>query len=673
MLRKAILLVILILPLVGAVASTPPEGFDADLLSVLDPETPQPLQEPDFSIALDPDEMEVIPGEKAVFNIVISAYGGFSATLKFDVSGVPPYSFYEIKASQTALQLRIYTTENTPPGVYTVKLKASGGGKTHTASAKLTVTGQAGSSGPGFRVKLRPSSVSIMPGETAEFTVVIIPIGGFSETVHYKVSGIPPKSLYQLSTSPSGTEIILKVITTEATPEGVYNITMTVTGGGKTRKAYAKLVVGNVTTQQQMEEKGLSISVLPATLRVKPGANGTITVRVYKKGDFSAPATIRVKGLPDGVQAWADVNNTVPNYISVVRVIVPADAQPGTYYLTVTISGGGVVEERKVSLVVEGTTTQQQGTVPQTTTSSQVVVTGTASPPTGDFTLEVVPSSISLQRGGSGSVAITVRSVGGFAGEVELSATGLPPGTSYYFSPSNRVAAGGTASLVIKVEGSPGTYPVKIEGRCGDLVRSASFTLKIEGGESRCIIATAAFGSELHPQVERLRAFRDGVVMSTYAGSRFMAVFNAFYYSWSPAVAEVIRGSEPLAALTRALVSPLLSYLALASSINDVLASVSSELSIVVSGLVVSFLLGLTYLTPPILLVRGFRPARLLRPLTVVLVASVTGIAVAELMGADLLMQLSTSCAVLSAIALPPSLTSSLMRQWKWVSRPGRP
>ena len=98
-----------------------------------------------------------------------------------------------------------------------------------------------------------------------------------------------------------------------------------------------------------------------------------------------------------------------------------------------TISGGGVVEERRVSLVVEGTTTQQQGTVPQTT-SSQVVVTGTASPPTGDFTLEVVPSSISLQRGGSGSVAITVRSVGGFAGEVELSATGLPPGTSYYFS-----------------------------------------------------------------------------------------------------------------------------------------------------------------------------------------------------------------------------------------------
>ena len=66
-----------------------------------------------------------------------------------------------------------------------------------------------------------------------------------------------------------------------------------------------------------------------------------------------------------------------------------------------------------------------------------------------------------------------------------------------------------------------------------------------EGGG--CLIATAAFGSEIAPQVQFLREIRDGTVMSTQSGTVFMTGFNQFYYSFSPYVAdyeEKIRSSK---------------------------------------------------------------------------------------------------------------------------------
>ena len=61
---------------------------------------------------------------------------------------------------------------------------------------------------------------------------------------------------------------------------------------------------------------------------------------------------------------------------------------------------------------------------------------------------------------------------------------------------------------------------------------------------SQCLIATAAFGSELTPQVQYLRHFRDHYILSTASGTAFMKVFNTVYYSFSPQVAEYERGSR---------------------------------------------------------------------------------------------------------------------------------
>ncbi|MCI0559335.1 MAG: hypothetical protein MN733_12645, partial [Nitrososphaera sp.] len=54
---------------------------------------------------------------------------------------------------------------------------------------------------------------------------------------------------------------------------------------------------------------------------------------------------------------------------------------------------------------------------------------------------------------------------------------------------------------------------------------------------SGCLIATAAYGSELTSEVQYLRNFREQYVLSTASGSAFMNSFNSIYYSFSPQVA----------------------------------------------------------------------------------------------------------------------------------------
>jgi hypothetical protein len=72
--------------------------------------------------------------------------------------------------------------------------------------------------------------------------------------------------------------------------------------------------------------------------------------------------------------------------------------------------------------------------------------------------------------------------------------------------------------------------------------------------DSACLIATAAFGSELAPQVQYLRDFGDGHIMSTAAGQSFMSAFNTVYYSFSPQVAEYERDQPLLRNVVRAAV-----------------------------------------------------------------------------------------------------------------------
>ena len=115
------------------------------------------------------------------------------------------------------------------------------------------------------------------------------------------------------------------------------------------------------------------------------------------------------------------------------------------------------------------------------------------------------------------------------------------------------------------------------------------------GGGSKCLIATAAFGSELSPQVQFLRNFRDYKILSTVSGSSFMNVFNAWYYSFSPYVANYEREQPWLQKTVRIGIFPLLGILITTEKAYSIL---PGEYGSILAGMIASSLIGIIYLTP---------------------------------------------------------------------------
>lgn len=74
------------------------------------------------------------------------------------------------------------------------------------------------------------------------------------------------------------------------------------------------------------------------------------------------------------------------------------------------------------------------------------------------------------------------------------------------------------------------------------------------GGGGGCFIATAAYGSYLHPKVAELRSFRDSYLLTNAPGRLFVAL----YYRVSPPLARVIAEHDLLRAAARGLLVPLI-------------------------------------------------------------------------------------------------------------------
>lgn len=86
--------------------------------------------------------------------------------------------------------------------------------------------------------------------------------------------------------------------------------------------------------------------------------------------------------------------------------------------------------------------------------------------------------------------------------------------------------------------------------------------------DNGCLIATAAFGSELSPQVQQLRELRDNIILETQSGTAFMTTFNQFYYSFSPTVADYEREQPMFKEAVKITLTPMLTSLSILNHVN---------------------------------------------------------------------------------------------------------
>jgi len=115
-----------------------------------------------------------------------------------------------------------------------------------------------------------------------------------------------------------------------------------------------------------------------------------------------------------------------------------------------------------------------------------------------------------------------------------------------------------------------------------------------------CLIATAAFGSEMAPQVQFLRELRDNTVLQTQSGISFMTGFNQFYYSFSPAIADYERENPVFKEAVKLTLTPLLTSLALLQY-----ADIDSEPEMLGYGIGIILLnIGMYFVAPAVLIMK---------------------------------------------------------------------
>jgi hypothetical protein len=116
-----------------------------------------------------------------------------------------------------------------------------------------------------------------------------------------------------------------------------------------------------------------------------------------------------------------------------------------------------------------------------------------------------------------------------------------------------------TARIAFKVQpGEADLFTIKFGASPEEVgITTATTSTPIDQGAGGCVVATAAFGSEMAPEVIYMRFVRDKMIGSTQIGRVLVSAFNAFYYSWSPIVAELIAESGTMRVIFRVLLLPL--------------------------------------------------------------------------------------------------------------------
>jgi hypothetical protein len=217
-----------------------------------------------------------------------------------------------------------------------------------------------------------------------------------------------------------------------------------------------------------------SITTNPTSLTVQAGSAASQAVMINSLGGFSGTVTLA------GSTSPALLNTTTVSFnpttvsvsaggsaMSTLTLQTSQSTPPGKYNLNIRATSGNIVRTLGVSVAV------------------------TTMPP--DFAVSASPAAMTVSLGSSGTSTVTLTSLHGFAGTVNLAASVAPADTTASLSPidptaslsptSLALSANGTSSSTLSVSSSllttPGTYTVTITATSGTISHSTTVTVTV--------------------------------------------------------------------------------------------------------------------------------------------------------------------------------------------------
>ena len=202
--------------------------------------------------------------------------------------------------------------------------------------------------------------------------------------------------------------------------------------------------------------RAFTLSTEPTYVNITMGSSNTARIVLTSRGEFAGPVTLAASVSPNGPStSWSSTS--------------------------VTLTAGGSASST-LTIKVPSSTGFQSYTVEVTATSGAVTVTGSVFLSLTRFKLLSEPSSLSLLEDSAGAAAITIASVNGFSGAVELGAVISTSGPKLSFSSTNVVltAGSGTSELSIYVGArSQGIYLINVTGTSGSELETITLSLTV--------------------------------------------------------------------------------------------------------------------------------------------------------------------------------------------------
>ena len=208
-----------------------------------------------FEVLVSPTERTITPGSSASYTVSVNLLSGSAQSVILSLSGKPggvTETFSPSSGSPTfSSSLTLSVASSVSPGSYSMTVTGNGGGRTHEATIKLTVSQAAD-----FRIDVSPPSVTVSQGQAASYSVSIVGLNGFNSPISLSVAGLPP-GVNPVFTVPSGTPDFNSVLTMNLPSNvqtGSFTLQITALGGGITKVANVMLVIMAATgTQTQTQ------------------------------------------------------------------------------------------------------------------------------------------------------------------------------------------------------------------------------------------------------------------------------------------------------------------------------------------------------------------------------------------------------------------------------------
>jgi hypothetical protein len=399
----------------------------------------------DFTLNANPTIVTLSAGSAGNSTITVAPVNGFVGTVALAVTTNSTNLVCTLSQTTISRGSGSSTLSCTgfPAGNYVATIAGTSGTISHSTTVTYYVQD--------FTMSASPTRVNASIGVPGNSTITVVRLNGFTGSILLAVTTNSTNLVCTLSPSGINGGSGTSTLSCTGSLPGGYLATVTGKNGGLSHSA-------NVTYNVTIPVQDFTISANPSTATVNAGVAGNSTITVSSKNGFVGTVTLTVT-----------INST----------------NIACTFSQATITGGS----GSSILSCKGATAGNY-IANVTGTSDTLSHSATVTYHVKDFAITANPSNVSTAVGVSGSSTISVASINGFSGTVNLAVTTNSTGLSCTLG--SATVPGGSGTSILRCTGSTiGNYFANVTGTSGALTHSAGVTFKV--------VANPDFGLTANP------------------------------------------------------------------------------------------------------------------------------------------------------------------------------